>query len=172
MKLKQLGFAIPLVAALFSSQAFATDYFLGTDPSAAGSFVADGFDDNFFFTLTDASDLTTVAVFTTSNSTGHLDLFQATGDTTGGVPGAAAVGSAIGGFNFDGTTGSTENAFTALAAGSYVYHVTGTAVSDGDLYSVTTNVNISAVPEPETYALMLAGLGMLGFAARRRNHQA
>lgn len=25
------------------------------------------------------------------------------------------------------------------------------------------------VPEPETYALMLAGLGLVGFAARRRN---
>jgi hypothetical protein len=29
----------------------------------------------------------------------------------------------------------------------------------------------AAVPEPETYAMLLAGLGLLGFAARRRQHQ-
>ena len=29
-------------------------------------------------------------------------------------------------------------------------------------------ISVSAVPEPETYAMMLAGLGLLGFAARRR----
>lgn len=30
------------------------------------------------------------------------------------------------------------------------------------------NVRVTAVPEPETYAMMLAGLGALGFMARRR----
>ncbi|HMW23123.1 MAG TPA: FxDxF family PEP-CTERM protein [Burkholderiaceae bacterium] len=30
------------------------------------------------------------------------------------------------------------------------------------------NVSVTAVPEPETYAMMLAGLGALGFVARRR----
>lgn len=30
------------------------------------------------------------------------------------------------------------------------------------------NFTIAAVPEPETYAMMLAGLGLLGFMARRR----
>lgn len=30
------------------------------------------------------------------------------------------------------------------------------------------SVEIAPVPEPETYALMLAGLGLIGFMARRR----
>lgn len=32
--------------------------------------------------------------------------------------------------------------------------------------------NISLVPEPETYAMLLAGLGLLGFMARRRKESA
>lgn len=35
------------------------------------------------------------------------------------------------------------------------------AVRDGD---------VAAIPEPETYAMMLAGLGLVAFAAGRRNH--
>ena len=31
---------------------------------------------------------------------------------------------------------------------------------------------VLGVPEPETYAMLLAGLGLLGFAARRRNQKA
>jgi choice-of-anchor C domain-containing protein len=34
--------------------------------------------------------------------------------------------------------------------------------------AVIDNVSVIAVPEPETYALMLAGLGLVGFLARRR----
>ena len=40
--------------------------------------------------------------------------------------------------------------------------------------AILDNVRIAAIPEPETYAMMLAGLGLLGFIARRRkqSHQA
>jgi hypothetical protein len=34
-------------------------------------------------------------------------------------------------------------------------------------YPVTESIT-AAVPEPETYAMMMAGLGMIGFMARRR----
>ncbi len=34
------------------------------------------------------------------------------------------------------------------------------------------NISVTAVPEPQTYALMLAGLGVIGYVARRRRpHQ-
>jgi hypothetical protein len=33
---------------------------------------------------------------------------------------------------------------------------------------ITASVTVGAIPEPETYALMLAGLGLVGWVARRR----
>lgn len=33
-----------------------------------------------------------------------------------------------------------------------------------------TSAILNPVPEPETYAMLLAGLGILGFVARRRKH--
>jgi hypothetical protein len=42
----------------------------------------------------------------------------------------------------------------------------GTGGTDAD--QRITSFSVSAVPEPETYAMMLAGLGLVGFAARRR----
>ena len=38
----------------------------------------------------------------------------------------------------------------------------------GGSYGGTFNLNLAPVPEPETYSMMLAGLGILAFLARRR----
>ncbi len=38
--------------------------------------------------------------------------------------------------------------------------------------SLVGALNVSPVPEPETYAMLLAGLGLIGFTARRRKESA
>jgi hypothetical protein len=43
---------------------------------------------------------------------------------------------------------------------------------DGDYDDMVVGLNVAAVPEPETYALLLAGLGAIGFISRRRRTMA
>ena len=47
-----------------------------------------------------------------------------------------------------------------------------TGVNTGAVGATGQGVPVTPVPEPETYALMLAGLGVMGFIARRRKQQA
>ncbi len=71
----------------------------------------------------------------------------------------------------DGFLTSTVN-YTALAGNPFLgqaltieLHSNGTQVNFDNV-----RLNVSPVPEPETYALILAGLGLVGIAARRRRH--
>jgi hypothetical protein len=70
--------------------------------------------------------------------------------------------------NSGGTGVSSQLFNTPLTAGlSYYYTVTGTANGAvGGAYSFIASA--APVPEPETYALMLAGIGVVGFMAARR----
>jgi hypothetical protein len=54
-----------------------------------------------------------------------------------------------------------------LDEGYYYFKVTGTAVGPSSS-SYTYSASVQPVPEPESYAMMLAGLGLLGLMARRR----
>ena len=46
------------------------------------------------------------------------------------------------------------------------------ALGQGNAFSFNGTVSIAPVPEPETYAMMLAGLGLFGVVARRRKQKA
>ena len=61
----------------------------------------------------------------------------------------------------------------SLDAGQYKLLVGGTNAYDGISQGQTYTLHIAtAVPEPATYALMLGGLGLVGFMASRRRKQA
>jgi len=82
--------------------------------------------------------------------------------------------------------GATSQNFTAMSLGfpvtngdqSFSQYVQFTGLNGSKITSLTfsssidafesANYSVTPVPEPETYALMLAGLGVVGFIARRR----
>jgi hypothetical protein len=54
-----------------------------------------------------------------------------------------------------------------LNSGNYYLEVDG-IVNSAKAGSYSGNISLKAVPEADTYAMMLAGLGLVGFVARRR----
>jgi hypothetical protein len=125
------------------------------------------FSDFFEFTLNPAATVTSTVVANNNlnilNITaGKYSLWSDGGDGVGG-----AADTQIASFNFDGTTGSTFNSLV-LDTGSYFYKIEGSVAPGAlaGLYTLTST--LAPVPEPTTYALLLGGLGVVGFVARRR----
>jgi hypothetical protein len=95
------------------------------------------------------------------------------GDTTlsgnkikiGGTDYALTLATGVPSFNDDWTPGVP---FSVAAGGSLLFSL---ATTNFDQFYVS-GMTVTAVPEPETYAMMLAGLGLLGWMARRRKPKA
>ncbi|RFP18475.1 MULTISPECIES: choice-of-anchor C family PEP-CTERM protein [unclassified Duganella] len=72
-------------------------------------------------------------------------------------------------YAFDGSTPVTNYTFNFTATSGSQALVFSSVGGDGWSGAVLDNVSVTAaVPEPETYAMMLAGLGLVGVIARRR----
>jgi hypothetical protein len=105
----------------------------------------------------------------TFNATQYEDSFQASDSVYS--TGAASSGS----YSISGSAGTPSNNYSAVGLLTQI----GVGVSqfhkgraDTALTEVAYNFAVTAVPEPETYAMMIAGLGLVGFAARRRKNAA
>ena len=68
---------------------------------------------------------------------------------------------------------NTPQNFTFSGGGSFSLSVNDLSVTAGNSVAVTGQItNVSAIPEPESYAMMLAGLGLMGFVTNRRKRKA
>jgi hypothetical protein len=130
-------------------------------------------DDVYNFNLADASDLFTYAKEFESLdvllSPANFTLYSGTSTGNSGTA-ATMIGTT---FSFAGGNAVTTT-YSNLAAGNYFFEVTGNATGVlGADYDLNINANtpggpLPGVPEPANVALLLAGLGLMGFVARRR----
>lgn len=155
MKLKTIAAASAVALASLSSQAASWDWGSHGALELGGNTVSGAIFDTFEFDLGTASSVTSGVLSFGTVVGGAYSLYSA------GVDGVIGGGDDV----FQGAWGfGTLNAVT-LGAGSYYYSVLGGAVGTVN-YAIASTA--APVPEPETYALLAAGLGIVGFVASRR----
>jgi hypothetical protein len=173
-KLLAAGFtAVAMMSA--ASAASATDYNLTLTPTGGGNFTSpigaavtgaggSGFNDRFLFTLanpgTADSTLTTIVLSGINNidfAVGGVlldDLFPFAVTLGGSSPDQATL-TAVG-----------------IGAGPHFIRVTGTIAPTSGGGSYGGVLNIGPIPEPATWAMMIVGMGMVGFGLRMRRRTA
>ena len=137
----------PLALNHLASESF-TDhiYFQTSTPFTAQLF------DNF----TDFSDFASLSVSLRTNDLAHTVVYAADPNTP-----------------FAPFAWSNATPSGPIAAGNYQLHITGVMAASisPSPTGESGGIILAAIPEPETYAMMLAGLGLMGFVARRRKQK-
>ncbi len=72
----------------------------------------------------------------------------------------------ISGLTFESLNPGQTSRYLVMYTNSPIYSTSIASVIDGSVASAAT---FAPIPEPETYAMMLAGMGLMGFVARRRS---
>jgi hypothetical protein len=161
MNLKKIASVLALTSLFATGAAMADDQTVTFENgSTVASFksvgtVLAGYDDVLTFTGLAAGTYDFVLTISGQN----IQLYN--GDGFVGITLNGVVGSvdANGKVLFANVEGTGDTPFVLTLSGSTLFG--GTAVYSGEL-------SVTAVPEPETYALMLAGLGAVALVARRR----
>lgn len=175
MKIKMLMLAL---CAVMSAPVMAVDALIDLSSGAASGvqqhFQAPGatFVDRYFFTLGEpvvgglgVADIVYSYAFPGATIGFDIGALSASLWSDTGVVGGYDVGvdAQIGAFG----TGDQLGGSFQLAAGNYFFEIGGTTLGPtGGVYSWSASV--SSVPEPGQYAMLMAGLGLLGMVARRR----
>ncbi|HXU42775.1 MAG TPA: PEP-CTERM sorting domain-containing protein [Burkholderiales bacterium] len=134
-----------------------------------------GYNDKFHLTVngTDLFESNPVGTSISAqvNSTGLIS-FKFEGDAgkfaVNGPMSGWAGGTSIGliGTNLQVTSGGGQGTYAYVLG--YNDSAGSASLGDWDDFVVGVNFKVSAIPEPETFAMLLAGLGLMGFVARRR----
>ena len=163
MKLKPLVAASLAALMSIGAHATVTDWGVHDPIELGGAAVPAGwFDDTFEFTLGSASSVA-------SNAVTLFGTFGPAAYALYGVAGDGLVGTGDDVLRGNWGFGSVSTSHTVLlGAGSYYYSVGSKTVAGGTYILGSAIVSAAPVPEPETYAMLLAGLGVVGFLARRR----
>jgi len=147
------------------------DFTLTINNNLFSSFGSSAFIDLLKFDFSPNPSTTPKSTFEDSNVGGVTSVKSDNGDSSGGVK-----------FDFGTTFGQGAN--NRLSQNDYVHWSVATLASGSTLNNMYIHVNglpngnsakytnlppvVAPVPEPETYAMLLAGLGLIGFSARRR----